>query len=748
MSLALAMQASTGLIHDASAHITISDGPAQARPVIEEGGRVSVIVELAGEPVVERERATWPGPRGGRKIDFKSPRAISYEAQIEQEQQSFKTRARLLAPVMRVNAELRKLANAVSIEVDAGDLAAIAALPGVKQVELVRPYKALTDTSVALIGAPALWERIGGSSVAGEGMKIAILDTGIDITNPLFSGQGYSFPEGYPKFNANNEQFTNRKVIVARSFIASSSSARDENGHGTNVAGIAAGNLGTETPLGAISGVAPRAYLGNYRVLDETGSGRNDFIADAVEAAVDDGMDVINLSLGGGAQSTLGLLDRTIEAAVASGVVAVIAAGNSGAGGFEDEATIASPGIAPSAITVAAVTNGHTVGPVISVTEPAPVSSELARIGSINSNEVALNNLESVPYVYADPQGRGCSPLPAGSLNGKIALIERGVCNFDVKVNNADDAGAVAVIVFNRDKDEPAAAGSAPGGDFEFQMAVPDTQIPSVFIGRSKGLALRDFLASNPGATISIAPFGSGSAIADVMADFSSRGPSSLGALKPDVAAPGVTIYSGAVRTTPPGAEREVRDPSGFIAINGTSQATPHVAGAAALLKQLHPGWTPAQIKSALMNSASADVFNDIEKTNRTGVLATGAGRVDLQRAGSISALFEPASLSFGITKFKKKTVARSIELKITSTLEGTNTFNISVETIQPDERVTIAPSVNTVTLAEGQTATVTVTITVVKKGERRHHTGYLLVTDSLGQTLRLPYWVKYQKKV
>ncbi len=741
MSLALAMQASTGLIQNSSAHITRSDAPASPRPLFEAGGTVNVIVELEGIPVIERERASWAGPRGGRKVDFRSPRALSYEAQVEREHQNFKARARLVSPALRVNAELHKLANAVSIEVAADDVAAIAALPGVKQVEPVRQYHALTDTSIGLIGAPAIWERIGGSSVAGEGIKIGILDTGIDITNPLFSGQGFTMPEGYPRFNNDNAQFTNRKVIVARSFVGSSSlTAHDENGHGTNVAGIAAGNLGTETPLGPISGVAPHAYLGNYRVLDKTGSGRNDFIADAVEAAVEDDMDVINLSLGGGAQSALGLLDRTVEEAVAAGVVVVAAAGNAGAGGVDDEMTIASPGVAPSAITVAAVTNGHTVGPIISVTQPTPIAPGLERIGSASGNAVPVQEIATSPVVYADPPGRGCATITT-DLTGKVALIERGVCSFSDKVNSAGRAGARAAIIYNKDLSE-----GEDGGDTMISMDVPGTTIPSIFIARSAGLALKEFLAANPDATVSIAPFGSGSAISDVIAGFSSRGPSALGTFKPDIAAPGVTVYSGAVRTTPSGAQRQVEDPSGFIAINGTSQATPHVAGAAALVKQLHPDWTPAQIKSALVNSANIDIFNDVNKTVRTGLLAAGAGRLDLQRAGGVGAIFEPATLSFGINKLKKKTVTRTIDLKITSILDGTNSFNISVERIQPDERVTVAPSVNSVTLARGESATVTVTMTAIKKGTRRDHIGYLLVNDALGQTLRVPYWVRYRK--
>src|SRR6185369_978628 len=165
----------------------------------------------------------------------------------------------------------------------------------------------------------------------------------------------------------------------------------------------------------------------------------------------------------------------------------------------------------------------------------------------------------------------GCNVIAAGSLTGKIALIERGNCDFVVKVNSAAAAGAKAVIVFNRDTSEDT-AGSAAGGDNLFTMKVTDTTIPSFFIVRSKGLALRDFVKANPGATLSIGTFGSGSFTPDVLADFSSRGPTPVEVLKPDVAAPGVSIYSAAIRS---GSPDKVVDPSGFLAISGTSQATP-----------------------------------------------------------------------------------------------------------------------------------------------------------------------------
>jgi subtilisin family serine protease len=700
---------------------------------------VKAIVELESEPVAVHERAKVRLPRRG--IDFEAPTAMAHELRLEVEQQDFMSRAALVSPGVQERTRIRRLANAVSIEAGANEIAAISALPGVKRVHPDRRYQAAMDTSVPLINAPAVWQNISGASANGEGIKIAILDTGIDITNPLFSGAGYSAPPGFPRANIFNQALTNNKVIVAKAFLEGTASAQDQNGHGSNVAGIAAGTSGTLSPLAALSGVAHRAYLGNYRVLDEDGSGLESMIVLALEEAVADDFDVINMSLGGPADDRLGFLDQAVETAVnVSGVVVVLSAGNEGNGGDDDEMTVGSPGISPSAITVGASSNAHIVGPVITVEQPGPVAASLVKIGSSTGNSVAVgDSLTGVAYTYTDPQGLGCGSLPAGSLNGKVALIERGVCSFTEKVNNAAGAGARAVIIFNKDLSE-----GTDGGDNILNMEVSGTNIPSVFIARSAGLALRDFVVANPNAILTIEPFGTGSATPDVLASFSSRGPSTIQGLKPDLTAPGEIIYSAAI-TTPN--NFGVSDPSGFAAVSGTSQAAPHISGAAALIKELHPSFSVAQVKSALMNSALIDVFTDVNKTARISMLAQGAGRVDLERAAAVNATFSPASLGLGIKKrMNKQTLTAS--LSFTNVTSGQNTFNLSVEQLEDSlSPLVVSVSSNTVTLQAGQTDSVTFSIFLKKKkqAERRDYTGYVNLTDSHGQTLHVPYWVRYK---
>lgn len=698
----------------------------------------TAIFELDGEPVVLRQKHQ----ASEQKLDLQSPQAVAYEAQLSRQQENFKSLAYGLSPKMRVITELRTLINAISIEAPGTELAAIATLPGIKRVVLRKEYKAVLNASVPLINAQAAWTKVGGSGSAGQGMKIAILDTGIDVTNPLFADAGFTAPAGFPRGNLT---LTNNKVIVAKVFLQNGGATPvDQNGHGTHVAGIAAGDFNTASPLAPLSGVAPRAFLGNYRVLDSVGSGFDDFIIQALQAALADGFDVANLSLGGPAGSSLDILDQAVENAVAAGMTVVIAAGNTGEGGI---GTIESPAIAPSAIAVGSSSNSHTVGPGARMTVAGAVPANLTNIGgTIGQGGTASSALTNPigPAVYVevntlDNNNRGCNGLTAGSLSGKVVLIERGNCGFANKVSAAGSAGALAAIVYNKSVSE-----GADGGDTIFTMDVsgpPQATIPSTFIGRTSGLALRDWSATHPGAQISLAPV---SLIdlanpADVISIFSSRGPTTLRTLKPDLVAPGEQIYSGAITTNNPDG---ISSPNGFASAAGTSQAAPHVAGGAALIKQIHPTWTPQQIKSALMNSANTSVFTDGTQTTNAGVLDAGGGREDLGLASSVNATFSPASLSYGFVLANSQV---GLGLQITNQTAGANTYTITAQDINPGTGVSVSPSINQVSPAAGQSSSVTMNLTVAGSATLGDHTGYVVITDSSNQVLRVPYWVRTQ---
>ena len=392
----------------------VIDEAAKLRRALSSPDIATVIVELQSEPVVVHQRNLGSAEDADQKLDLNTPQVAAYESQLAAEQENFKALARKLSPNLRVIAELRTLLNAISIEAPGTDLAAIATLPGVKRVVLRKQYHAALNTSVPLINAPAAWAKVGGSGSAGQGIRIAILDTGIDQTNPLFADAGFTAPAGFPRGNLS---FTNNKVIVARAYLQGvGGTPLDQNGHGTSEAGIAAGDFNTTSPLTLISGVAPRAFLGNYRVLDSGGFGFDDLIIQGLQDALADGFDVANLSFSGPANSSLGLVDQAVENAVAAGMTVVTAAGNSGDDG---PGTIESPGIAPSAITVGASSNSHVVGPGGNITV-----SGLPTIGAPAGQKGAASSALSStigPAVYVDVNtldnnNRGCGGLPAGII--------------------------------------------------------------------------------------------------------------------------------------------------------------------------------------------------------------------------------------------------------------------------------------------------------------------------------------------
>ncbi len=289
-------------------------------------------------------------------------RAPGTSATIAHEQRRFQTELARRMPDAELGWRYRLVANGFSLTLPESDVARLDAVPGVRRVLPAGSYAPQASSSPAQIGAPALWGPT--LDTAGQGVKIGILDSGIDPEHPFFDPTGYTMPAGFPK---GQQRFTTAKIIVARVFApksASAASARvafadDDSSHGTHVAGIAAGNAETPTGQGRASGVAPRAYLGNYKVFVETDSGlspnaNSPAIVAAIEAAVADGMDVINFSGGEPEiEPSRDIVALALDAAAAAGVVPVVAAGNDyndlGAG------SVSSPANSEGAISVGAV---------------------------------------------------------------------------------------------------------------------------------------------------------------------------------------------------------------------------------------------------------------------------------------------------------------------------------------------------------------------------------------------------------
>src|SRR5206468_716754 len=290
-------------------------------------------------------------PPRGKKIDFNSNAVRSYRAQLNAGRNEFKRWLRANAPSAKVTSEYDISLNAVAVQLNGTPLATIAAAPMVQSAEYNALYHPNLSESYKIINALDAWNAGGGRATAGAGIKIGDIDTGIDETHPFFDPTGFSYPAGFPKCDAtdstthtpdSNCKYVTPKVIVAKVFYNKSNvtglDAQAVQDHGSHTAGIAAGVTGKTAVVDGVSiddmsGIAPGAWLGNYNVFPGgVLSARSEDILNAVEAAIADGMDVLNLSLGGSFHGNNDLLANGLDNAVDAGLVVAVAAGNSGPG--------------------------------------------------------------------------------------------------------------------------------------------------------------------------------------------------------------------------------------------------------------------------------------------------------------------------------------------------------------------------------------------------------------------------------
>lgn len=700
-------------------------------------GRLRVIVELADPPVALYQggrlglAATSIAATGARKLNLASPASLNYTQHLERQQQAFHNQLSRLAPSASIDSQYQVAFNGVSITIAPQDLDRLQAIPGVQAVYPDRVHKTHMDASLGLTNAPAVWARLGGRASAGQGIFVAVIDTGIRPENPMFSGAGFSLPAGYPKgycaSQPNDPDFQcNNKLVGARFYNPPAElgvhseevlSPLDIDGHGSHTAGTAAGNpvmVSTDEIVPEeteISGVAPGAYLLVYKALFHTadggGSATDSMLLGALNDALADGADVVNDSWGGdpGGSPATSPYQKAIRALVDSGVVVVFSAGNSG----PDGNTISCPACVPDTLTVAASSTSRRFAKTLDVLGPGEVPAGLTGLEVAPGNGPRIRSNLSAPLRFAGAgnpaQATGCSAFPAGAFDNSIALIQRGVCSFAAKVDNAAAAGAVAAIIYNN------------AGEDMLSMAVENTTIPSYFTRQSQGEALRDWLVAHPGAPgrINYRPIRFNTT-PDVLANFSSVGPNGdPDVLKPDITAPGVDILSAYSPTL-----------SGlaYTQLSGTSMAAPHVAGAAALLKQLHPGWSPAQIKSALTSSAIRSVLQSDRVTPATP-FHMGAGRLDLERASRVGVTFDRPSLARGAC-----TVTCRWTLSIENVGTQTVTWNASVSS-DNGLRITVAPA--NLELAAGAKAEFTVMADVSRLPPGEWHFGSVIWSAASG---------------
>ncbi len=645
----------------------------------------SAIVQLKGDPI-----STNPStkPPHGSKIDFNGQAVRSYRAQLNQKRNEFKRWLRTNAPSARVTGEYDVALNAVAVQLNGTLLARIAAAPMVQSAEYNALYHPTLSESYKIINALGAWGGQVGRATAGAGIKIGDIDTGIDNLHPFFNPTGFSYPPGFPKCDAADStshtpdqdcEYVSPKVIVAKVFYNKNHQqnldAQAIQDHGTHTAGIAAGIY--DPTLNAVvngvniddmSGIAPGAWLGNYNVFPGgVLDARSEDILNAVDAAVADGMDVLNLSLGGSYHGNNDLLAIGLDNAADAGVVVAVAAGNSGPG----QGTVESPGRARKVITVAASTNKHFVG--------QPFTYPM---GGGTTVGAAVGDFPPLPTssfgLYFNTELTACTSVDGGA-SGKVVVVNRGGCTFSTKVRNAIAAGAIGVVVLNNVAGDPTAmAKDGGGGD----------NLPAVMLGKNEGAALR---TANPPDASAVATFQEFvTPNQDILAGFSSQGPTAIDlAVKPDVTSVGVNVLSSITCVGKPAGCPG--DGSGWAFFSGTSMSTPHIAGSAAVLKNLHSSWTPAQIKSALVNRADLVIKDAITGSHDIGPTAQGAGRENLSVAAGATTWMDPVSASFG-----KVTLGHPTSLTITlSNPSGSDeTFTVSTTKFTPSTFGGTVPSI------------------------------------------------------
>lgn len=677
-------------------------------------------VVLLRDPPAASYQGTIPGlartaPEHGL-LNRATPAYLAYQRHLANQQAKVRGYLAKQLPQAEVVDAYGDVLNGIAVKLNGANPASIANGPGVRAVAPSALYRPSMNRSVDLVRASEVWGQLGGGPNAGTGIRVAVIDSGIDVSNPFFDDTGLA---AQSQSNECGDQDadpatpdTNNKVVVCKVFAAGVAGPGPALviDHGTHVAGTIGGRsgtsgtvAGTDVTLTDLSGMAPGVTLGNYNVFPGFGAGFVAFggsafshdIARALEEAVADGMHVANMSLGGTVQGPHDLLAEASNAAVDAGMVVVVAAGNDGPG----DSTVSSPGSAENVITAGASTNPHFVGVPVSVAGGDTIGGAVGDFDPFSTPVTA-------EYTVTEP-ANGCTAIST-DLAGKIALIDRGTCSFTTKVRNAEAAGAVGTIVANNVAGDPTA--------MAHDGTTPEPTIPAVMVGLAEGAAMK------PSGSVTIDGGAAQEIVsdnADIIAGFSSRGPTPFTyQIKPDLTAPGVNVASSVF-----GGE--------FAFFNGTSMATPHTAGAAALVLDRFPGASPAEVKSRLANNAARVVTDDLTGTVDPGVLTRGGGRLDLVSAFGATSWFSPVSVSFGLVRAN-----RPFSASQPIAVGGAGATAVEVAfAASPPAGLSI-----TATL-DGDTITVDATMDrTVPNGD---YSGDVVVTGSDGSTYLVPFFLR-----
>jgi minor extracellular serine protease Vpr len=690
-------------------HLTGTANRAGFKPALQDPARqVKVLVQVSGEPVADST--------AGRKSTLRA-RLRTKQRAVEQEVKQ--ARGKILGHYTDVF-------NGVAAKVAMKDLPALSRAPGVVAVRPVNTYEPDNAAGGNYIDTDAAWQDLGRT---GKGIKIAIMDTGVDYTHANFGGSGDP-----ADFESNDGtvvepgSFPTAKVVGGTDLVGddydagSDDPARqvpkpdpdplDCNGHGSHVAGSAGG--GGVTSAGATftgpynngtydlgfrvpPGTAPEASILAYRVFGCEGSAADDVLLAAMERAMRDGADVLNMSLGSSFSRADSPLVQAVRTLTRAGVTVVASAGNDGPGAY----ITGGPSVADTAIGVAAMDASRAELPA------ARLSFGGSSLVVQNSNLAELTD-DSLPVAvlrtsYPDgPVGLGCEPAEyanyPGGVEGKLVVTIRGVCGRAHRAVLGQQAGAAAVAMINTDPGFPPLEGPItrdPDTGEPFEVTIPffgvrgnDTDPGIISAADGQSAAIEETTLPNPG-------FGR-------QASFSSGGPRNVdSAAKPDVTAPGVGVISTGVGSG-----------TGPATISGTSMASPMTAGVAALVKQGHPSWDPGMVKAAIVSTA------DTASAKFPGYAprVAGSGLVNARRAAGTAVVAstrgDGGNLSFGLDELRGSH-RESQRLTLRNTGDAPVTYDLAA-TFNGDAlgaTVAVSPSSVTVRPRSSKRASVTLSL-------------------------------------
>ena len=713
--------------------------PRALEEVVKEAPTVHVIVEMEQAPVTVYQNS----------VEGKAP--VDVEAYLSRLQSMHA----LVAPRIQklggqVLFDMYYAYNGFQIAIPVDKVAELMSLPYVKAVHPVHIHTIALGASVPLIGAPAAW----AAGYDGTGVKVAVIDTGIDYTHAVFGGPGdpavYA-ADDHTVITDTLSPFPTTKVITGTDFAGTDYDAGDpdhdtphpdpdpidEHGHGTHVASTIAGIKAGDV----MTGVAYGASLIALKVFGAEGS--TDLVVPALDWVArynldnpSDPIDVINMSLGAdfGPNDPADPEIIAVNNLAAADVVVVVAAGNAGNTAY----ILGTPAAADGALAVAASTTGWATGPTIDVVgstyitqtnilyQPPAFDGDTGHYTETVTATLAY--VGNIPGIADDELCDISAISTTTELQGKIALIQRGSCAFTTKVNNAAQLGAIGAIIFNH----------SSGGDALVTMAGDPVNIPAGFIGHTNGLDL----AQAHGQTVVVHAESEVKTVRspippDTIADFSSRGPRGFDSgLKPEIDGPGVAIFAA-----------KMGSGTGGVSMNGTSMATPHVAGAAALMRQAHPGWTGEQIKAGLINTA-------VDMYDGTPIPRAGAGRVSVPPAvaSPLVAVGDPllTTLSWGYVEVDTNPQVMTKTVTIYNTGSSPAILTATAEFQPPAStdgiQVEVLPS--TFTIMPGGSATAIVSMTLngpdidYEFGQVESYGYAIFHESSSGHELRVPFYI------